>query len=78
MVVLSKLGFGNSTSRGRWESVYSSFGSFTDTATGETHQLGMAFRGNKAGGDAAAVEVDARMAAQTALVLQKVVNRELT
>lgn len=77
VVVLSKLGFGNSSARGRWESVYASFVSFTDTATSKTHQVGIALRGNKPGGDAAAVELDARMAAQVAMVLQNVVNGQI-
>lgn len=77
-VVLSKLGFGLSDSRKRWESVYSAFVSFTDKQTGETHQLAMALRGHhEPSGPRPAVELDARMAASVAQIIQQVVDGKL-
>ncbi len=77
-VVLSKLGFGLSDQRQRWESVYSAFVSFTDKSTGETHQLALALRGHHApGGERPAVELDARMAASVAQIIKQVVDGKL-
>lgn len=77
LVVLSKLGFGLSDQRNRWESVYSAFVSFRDRQTGRSHQLALALRGHHATeGTRPAVELDSRMASQVALILQKVVTGE--
>ena len=76
-MVLSKLGFGLSDQRNRWESVYSAFVSFRDRQTGRSHQLALALRGHHATeGTRPAVELDSRMASQVALILQKVVTGE--
>ncbi len=78
LVVLSKLGFGLSEERKRWESVYSAFVSFRERQTGRSHQLALALRGHHATeGTRPAVELDSRMASQVALILQKVVKGEL-
>ena len=78
LVVLSKLGFGLSDERNRWESVYSAFVSFRDRETGRSHQLSLALKGHHAPeGPRPAVELDSRMATQVALILQKVVTGQL-
>ena len=72
LVVLSKLGFGLSDQRQRWEAVYSAFVSYRDVQSGEVHQLALALRGNHAPeGDLSAVELDARMAASVAQILAR-------
>ena len=72
LVVLSKLGFGLSDQRQRWEAVYSAFVSFRDGQSGEVRQMALALRGHRAPeGDFSAVELDARMAASVAQILAR-------
>jgi hypothetical protein len=72
LVVISKLGFGYSELRGRWEDVYSAFVSFRDKQTGQDVQLSLALRAVQGpDSDRAAMELDARMATEVARIVDK-------
>ncbi len=76
-VILSKMGFGYSSSRKRTELTYTCFTQFE--YNGEVNSIAMTLRGAKALGDfdREAVEIDARMAAEVTEILRRLVNDEL-
>lgn len=77
-VVLSKMGFGLSDERGQWEEVYAAFVQFGDRQTGRQHQFSLALKvAQKPQGDRTPQELDALMATQIALVVQKIIQGEV-
>lgn len=84
-VILSKLGFGRSSTRNRTELAYVAFLQFIDTrpkAQGKPAKLrtlAMALRGAKALEDInqEAIQIDARMAAEVTEIIRRVVTEEL-
>ena len=77
-VVLSKMGFGLSDERGQWEEVYSAFVQFGDRASGRQHQFSLALKlARKPQGDRTPQELDALMATQVALVVDKLLKGTL-
>jgi hypothetical protein len=76
-VVLSKMGFGLSDERNQWEEVYSAFVQFTDRQTQQRHQVALSLKGFKGPQDGAAQQLDSRLAAQIALITQRLVDGRL-
>lgn len=76
-VVLSKWGFGLSDVRNQWESAYSAFVALTDKDTQKSHLFALAPRGRHAPGPEAAVQLDSRVAASVAQIIQRVVEGSL-
>ena len=76
-VILSKMGFGYSSSRKRTELTYTCFTQFE--YQGKVRSIAMTLRGAKALGDfdTEAVEIDARMAAEITEILRLLVTDEL-
>ncbi|MGD1808658.1 hypothetical protein ACP6PL_24920 [Dapis sp. BLCC M126] len=76
-VILSKMGFGYSSSRKRTELTYSCFTQFE--YQGEVKSIAMTLRGARSLGDfeREAVEIDARMAAEVTEILRVLVTDEL-
>ncbi|MDQ7824840.1 MAG: hypothetical protein RDV48_18725 [Candidatus Eremiobacteraeota bacterium] len=77
-VIISKLGFGLSDIRKQYEEVYASYIQFTDGQTGRPCQVSITLRGAKPPSTPrAAMELDARMATQVALILQRLLDGSL-
>ncbi|MGV8122411.1 MAG: hypothetical protein AB2L14_21845 [Candidatus Xenobiia bacterium LiM19] len=77
-VIISKLGFGLSDIRKQYEEVYSAYVQFTDSSTGKPYQVAMTLRGGKPPeSPGAAMELDARMATQVALIIQRLMDGTL-
>ncbi len=78
LVIISKLGFGLSDTRKQFEEVYTSYIQFTDSPTGRPCQVAITLRGAKPPSTSrAAMELDARMATQVALILQRLLDGSL-